>query len=131
MDDIPLRDTLSGDYFRVGRAWQRVGDMSLELQRYLQHVYHLLAGMAPEGNRATIAGRLQTDADWKVILTRVGRGASIGSGAVILGGVTIGAGALVGAGAVVTHDVAPDTIVAGVPARLLRDRGSLGTPACQ
>jgi len=52
MDDIPLRDTLSGDYFRVGRAWQRVGDMSLELQRYLQHVYHLLAGMAPEGNRA-------------------------------------------------------------------------------
>ena len=44
--------------------------------------------------RATTAGKLQTDADWKVIPTRVGRGASIGSGAVILGGVTIGAGAL-------------------------------------
>ena len=72
--------------------------------------------------RATTAGNLQTEADWKVIFTRVGRGASIGSGAVILGGVTIGAGALVGAGAVVTRDVAPDTIVAGVPARLLRDR---------
>src|SRR5271166_6743174 len=81
--------------------------------------------------RATTGGKLQTDADWHVVPTRVGRGASIGSGAVILGGVTIGAGALIGAGAVVTHDVAPDTIVAGVPARLLRDRGSLGTPACQ
>ena len=43
--------------------------------------------------RATTAGQFQTDADWKVIPTRVGRGASIGSGVVILGGVTIGAGA--------------------------------------
>ena len=43
--------------------------------------------------RATTAGQLQTDVDWKVMPTRVGRGASIGSGVVILGGVTIGAGA--------------------------------------
>ncbi len=79
--------------------------------------------------RATTAGQLQTDADWKVIPTRVGRGASIGSGAVILGGVTIGAGALVGAGAVVTRDVAPNTVVAGVPARLTRLRDPLGVQA--
>ena len=79
--------------------------------------------------RATTAGKLQTDADWKVIPTRVGRGASIGSGAVILGGVTIGAGALVGAGAVVTRDVAPNTVVAGVPARLTRLRDPLGAQA--
>ena len=58
--------------------------------------------------RATEDGRLQTEADWQVVPTRVKRGASIGSGAVILGGITIGEGALVGAGAVVTHDV-PDT----------------------
>ena len=75
--------------------------------------------------RATTAGKLLTDADWKVIPTRVGRGASIGSGAVILGGVTIGAGALIGAGAVVTRDVAPNTVVAGVPARLTRLRDPL------
>src|SRR5262249_42012872 len=72
--------------------------------------------------RATAGTRPQTEADWKVIPTRVCRGASIGSGAVIMGGVTIGAGALVGAGAVVTKDVAPHTVVAGVPARLLRPR---------
>ena len=76
--------------------------------------------------RATAAeGKLQTEADWEVIPTRVCRGASIGSGAVIMCGVTIGEGALVGAGAVVTHDVPPGATVAGVPARL-RGGGTVG-----
>lgn len=71
--------------------------------------------------RATAAGGgLQTEEDWRVLPTLVKRGASIGSGAVILAGVTIGERAIIGAGAVVTKDVAPETIVAGVPARLLR-----------
>lgn len=71
--------------------------------------------------RATNAsGGLQTEADWKVVPTRVCRGASIGSGAVILAGVTVGEEALVGAGAVVTKDVPPRGVVAGVPARLRR-----------
>ena len=65
-------------------------------------------------------GQLQTAADWAVVTTRVQRGASIGSGAVILAGVTIGQRAIIGAGAVVTKDVPADTIVAGVPARLMR-----------
>jgi acetyltransferase-like isoleucine patch superfamily enzyme len=70
--------------------------------------------------RATTEGVLQTQADWKVVPTRVRRGASLGSGAVIMCGVTIGERALVGAGAVVTHDVPADAVVAGVPARLHR-----------
>lgn len=64
-------------------------------------------------------GQLQTEADWHVVPTHVKRGASIGSGAVILCGLTIGEGATVGAGSVVTHDVAPGTVVAGNPARIL------------
>src|SRR5712691_10766003 len=68
--------------------------------------------------RATTGTGLLTEADWKVIPTRVRKGASIGSGAVIMCGVTIGERALVGAGAVVTHDVPADAVVAGVPARL-------------
>jgi UDP-2-acetamido-3-amino-2,3-dideoxy-glucuronate N-acetyltransferase len=76
--------------------------------------------------RATTEGQLQTEADWKCEPTRVCQGASIGSGAVIMGGVTIGAGALIGAGAVVTRDVEPGTVVAGVPARLLRMRHPAG-----
>jgi UDP-2-acetamido-3-amino-2,3-dideoxy-glucuronate N-acetyltransferase len=73
--------------------------------------------------RATSAGRLQTEADWQVIPTRVCRGASIGSGAVIMCGVTVGENASVGAGAVVTRDVPPGAVVTGVPARV-RARGS-------
>ena len=65
-------------------------------------------------------GQLQTDLDWDVVPTYVRKHASIGSGAVILCGVTIGEEAMIGAGAVVTSDVAPQGIVAGIPARLLR-----------
>lgn len=46
--------------------------------------------------------------------------AFVGAGATILPGITIGTGAVVGAGSVVTVDVAPGTIVAGNPARVLR-----------
>ena len=69
---------------------------------------------------ANADGALQTEADWSVTPTLVKRGASIGSNATILCGVTIGERAIVGAGSVVTRDVPPDTIVAGVPARLMR-----------
>jgi acetyltransferase-like isoleucine patch superfamily enzyme len=71
--------------------------------------------------RATAAdGNLQTEADWKVERTEVKKGASIGSGATILSNISIGENAIVGAGSVVTKDVAPNSIVAGNPAKVLR-----------
>jgi acetyltransferase-like isoleucine patch superfamily enzyme len=71
--------------------------------------------------RATTAeGGLQTEADWKVERTLVKKGASIGSGSTILSNISIGENAIVGAGSVVTKDVPPNSIVAGNPARVLR-----------
>ena len=70
--------------------------------------------------RATEDGRLQTQADWQVVPTRVKRGASIGTNSTILANLTIGENAIVGAGSVVTRDVPANTIVAGNPARCLR-----------
>ena len=63
------------------------------------------------------------ETDLRIRPVRIGAWADIGVNAVILPGITVGKGAIVGAGAVVTHDVEPFTVVAGVPARLLRRRG--------
>ena len=65
-------------------------------------------------------GSMQTEDDWKVVETFVGKGASVGSSATILCGVTIGEGAIVGAGAVVTKDVPPNSVAAGVPAKVIK-----------
>jgi len=61
--------------------------------------------------------------DWSqaaILPIRVCRGAWIGARVCILKGVTIGEGAVVGMGSVVTRDVAPFTVVAGNPAKLIR-----------
>ncbi|NUN66078.1 gamma carbonic anhydrase family protein [Pseudanabaena biceps] len=51
----------------------------------------------------------------------IGRGCLIGMGAILLEGVKIGAGSIVGAGAVVTKDVPEGVVVAGIPAKVMRE----------
>jgi acetyltransferase-like isoleucine patch superfamily enzyme len=68
----------------------------------------------------TTTGALQSEADWVCIPTLVKKGASIGSNATILCGITIGERAMIGAGSVVAHDVPPNAVVAGNPARVIR-----------
>lgn len=70
----------------------------------------------------TAEGEPESESDWadRLVETVVEDQVSIGSGAIIMGGIHIGRGALIGAGAVVTKDVAPGSVVAGIPARLMR-----------
>jgi acetyltransferase-like isoleucine patch superfamily enzyme len=53
---------------------------------------------------------------------RIEDGVWLGAGVIVLKGVTIGSGAVVGAGSTVTSDVAPNSVVAGNPAKFLRMR---------
>ena len=58
--------------------------------------------------------------DYKMLQTRVCRGASIGANSTILPGVTIGEGAMVGAGSVVTRDIPARELWVGNPARFVK-----------
>jgi UDP-2-acetamido-3-amino-2,3-dideoxy-glucuronate N-acetyltransferase len=101
--------------------------VTIEDQVFIGHGVMFINDSYPRAT--TASGELQTAEDWKVEPTKVRKGASIGSGATILSNVVIGEHAIVGAGSVVTRDVAPYTIVAGNPARMLRtvsDRSGSG-----
>jgi acetyltransferase-like isoleucine patch superfamily enzyme len=52
---------------------------------------------------------------------RIDRNVWIGAGAMILQGVTVGENSVIAAGAVVTHDLPPNALAGGVPAKLIRD----------
>ena len=58
---------------------------------------------------------------WKTIPTTVKKGASIGAGSVILCGISIGEKAMVAAGSVVLNDVPANTLVAGNPAKPIKE----------
>lgn len=91
--------------------------VTIEDEVFIGHGVKFINDKYPRAS--TDAGALQTEADWKVEPTVVHRRASIGTNATILGGLVIGESAIVGAGAVVTRNVAPNTIVAGNPARIV------------
>lgn len=69
------------------------------------------------GAGAVIAGVLEPPSKTPVIIED---DVLIGANAVVLEGVRIGKGAVVAAGSVVTGDVAPNTVVAGSPAKFIK-----------
>lgn len=72
------------------------------------------------------SGELQTETDWVCEPTLIKQGASIGSSATLLCGITVGANAIVGAGSVVTKDVPANAVVAGNPARIMKQHKGEG-----
>jgi acetyltransferase-like isoleucine patch superfamily enzyme len=91
--------------------------VTIEDDVFVGHNVSFINDMYP---RATAAGRLQTEADWKVVPTRVCSGVSIGTSTTILAGVTIGRNSIIGAGSVVTKDVPEGVVAAGNPCRVRR-----------
>lgn len=58
--------------------------------------------------------------EWKMLPTRVCKGASVGAGSTLLPGITIGENAMIGAGSVVTKDVPAGEIRVGNPAHFVK-----------
>lgn len=120
-----------GDYCFVGeytRVWSAkdivIGDRVLisHCVNIFDNATHPLSGRARhEQFKSIITLGHPKSIDLNEQPVRIGNDAWIGCMAIILGGVNIGEGAVIGAGSVVTKDVAPYTIVAGNPARLVRE----------
>ena len=92
--------------------------VTIEDEVFVGHNVNFLNDRHPAATTET--GAVKSDADWTLEPTLVRRRAAIGTGAIIMPGVTIGEGAMVGAGAIVTGDVEDGTVVAGFPARVIR-----------
>ncbi len=71
------------------------------------------------GAGAVLAGVIEPPPSAQPVI--IEDGVVIGANAVVLEGVRVGAGAVVAAGAIVTKDVPPNTVVAGVPAKVLKE----------
>lgn len=111
------RGAVIGDHCKISSHSFVCAGVTIEDGVFIGHGVMFINDRYPRAVNAD--GSLQTDADWELIETRIGKRASIGSNATILAGVTVGEGALVGAGAVVTKSVPPGAIVAGVPAAVI------------
>jgi acetyltransferase-like isoleucine patch superfamily enzyme len=121
-----------GDGAIIGRGVMALYNCRVGRFSRIQDQVHLVGNTVIEAHVFVGMGVVLTN-DNEVYLSRFGicrpvlkgpkirRLAVIGSGATILPNVEIGEGALVGAGALVTKDVPPWTIVAGLPARIVRE----------
>ncbi|MFC0522236.1 2,3,4,5-tetrahydropyridine-2,6-dicarboxylate N-acetyltransferase [Pontibacillus salicampi] len=70
------------------------------------------------GAGAVLAGVIEPPSAKPVV---VEDGVVVGANAVILEGVTVGEGSVVASGAIVTKDVPPNTVVAGTPAKVIKE----------
>jgi acetyltransferase-like isoleucine patch superfamily enzyme len=96
-------------------AGDTAGSITIEANCFFGHRVMVLA----RGHDYKLTGtdRARTIIEKPIVIRT---GAWIGSGSIILPGVEIGANSVVGAGSVVTKNVAPNSVVGGVPARFIK-----------
>ena len=116
-------DTISiGDYVFINKNAYLTGNIDIG------HFVQIAANVAIVGgdHNFSVAGVplefAGLDGKGGHLKTVIGDDVWIGHGAIIRGGIEIGRGAIVGAGSVVVNNVEPYTVVAGNPARRIRDR---------
>lgn len=127
-----LAATEVGDYSYIGGC-TRVQNASIGKFCSIGPDVRIGLGVHPVDHVSTYPGFYSTNASGSTPFTtmtritehapvEIGHDVWIGAGAMIMDGIRVGHGAVVAAGAIVTRDVPPFAIVAGVPARHLRDR---------
>jgi UDP-2-acetamido-3-amino-2,3-dideoxy-glucuronate N-acetyltransferase len=110
------RDARIGARCKISSHTFICSGVMIEDEVFIGHGVVFINDRQPRATRPD--GTPQTEHDWHLENTIVRRRASIGSGAIIMCGVEIGENAMVGAGALVTHDVPPNTLAVGHPARV-------------
>ena len=112
---LGVNNILSGD-ITIGKYCQIGADVAIHATN------HPISSMTTYINKNLFGGELKALKEENKIV--IGNDVWIGHGVIIVGNVTVGNGAVLAAGSVVTKDVAPYTIVVGVPAKPIRKRFS-------
>lgn len=131
-ENTRIAATTIGDYSYVGGG-SRLQNVTIGKFCSIGPEVRIGLGLHPLDHVSTYPGFYSMQASGSTVFTdrtlidehalvEIGHDVWIGANALVMDGVRIGHGAVIGAGAVVTRDVAPYAIVAGVPARRLRDR---------
>ncbi len=113
-----LRNTKIGQFCSIG------SEVMLGLEQHPSRGFISTYGAFYIGKPTGIPSFLNREIFQEGLPTQIGNDVWIGTRAIILGGINVGDGAIIGAGAVVTKDVEPYSVVAGIPAKLLRKRYS-------
>ena len=115
--DCQVADAEIGKFCAIA-ACVRIGPPNHPMGRPAQHRFTYV----PEYYDATKQRDTAFFAQRRAERVKIGHDVWIGHGVTVLAGVTVGDGAVLAAGAVVARDVAPYTIMGGVPARMIKER---------